>query len=180
MFEAILLYLFVLFNNTAVVNINVARVSNLVFLVYLYSFTGINSPSLYYLTFVCGWNYKPFNVILTLILFMFYFIPFIGFLVTLDLLQFTLNQMQNWEDTINYSYISVVNLIFVALQVAINTFAFVLSLFLNTMCMVNKYAINQLQETTEGSDCRFMVCILFACNAMMILIGLYTCFTAPD
>ena len=158
MFQAVLLYIFILFKNATFVNVNVARMSNLIFLVYLYSFTGINSPSLYYLTVVFGWNNKLFNVILSMVLFVFYFLPFIGFLITLQFDTFNKTWSRSWEDTINYSNISVVNLIFVALQVAMNSFAFVLSLFVNTTCMANKYyAVNQLQER---SDCHSMVCII--------------------
>ena len=76
---------------------------------------------------------------------LFYFILFVGILATLQLPGSTTSVDPSWEDTKSYNYISVVNLIFVALQLAINTLCYLLLVVLNYYyydITIN----NQLQE----------------------------------
>ena len=90
------------------------------------------------------------SVIITLSLF--YFILFVGTLATLQLPGSNTPIDPSWEDTKSYNYISVVNLIFVALQLAVNTLGF----FLSAAAIYYDFN-NQLQEKPitargQGSD----------------------------
>ena len=116
---------------------------NIFLLVYLYSFSWV-FPLINYLMLVHKRkNYNAFIVTVMVMTSLLYFLFFIGVLATFHLPGSNTLTL-NWKDTIHYSYISVVNLIFVALQVAINTLNFVLSAVI--VIKLHLTVNNQIQE----------------------------------
>lgn len=129
------------------------------FLVVFYLFSGL-------LTCLCNmvkflWsNDKSYILISILIVFfssLFLLVGIITVLITTPQVE------QSWEDTMNYSYISTVNLLFIALQVPLCILVFFLSAVLNHTLYANYISqlhqippvYNQLQETSSaesGSD----------------------------
>lgn len=111
-----------------------------------------------------GHNLKYIPVLSSLLYFV-AFIFIIAYLAPPDSAR--LDQPESWKDTTNVSYISVVNLIFVALQIAINTVVFFLLVFFNYAVYINVLKLhhrvyNQFQDTAvsrRGSDYTTVVII---------------------
>ena len=97
---------------------------------------------------------KSYFLIAVFIILLFFLLFFLAGIIIISLT--TPQVEQSWEDTINYSYISIVNLLFVALQVPLCFLVFFLSAVLNYTLYANYISqlhqiplvYNQLQETS--------------------------------
>ena len=121
-----------------------ASYMNIILLVNLYIFTLIISVINYLAYIRIKRKNSLFITVLTVMINLTYFTGFLLVLATLVVDTPSLS----WEDTIHYSYISVVNLIFVALQVAICAFIFLLSVVTVIKLHFTVYISNRLQYTS--------------------------------
>ena len=126
------------------------------FLIVFYLF-GSLFPFLYNMGKLMGNYYngnKSYFLIPVFIILLFFLLFLLAGIIIISLT--TLQVEQSWEDTINYSYISIVDLLFVALQVPFFTLVFFLSAVLNYTLYANYISqlhqiplvYNQLQETS--------------------------------
>ena len=138
-----------------VVNLNKI---NFFFLAYLYIFTGLPPLVLVFKqrkTGACG------VTAMILVSSLFYFTVFIVVLATLNFPVYnTLNP--NWENTKSFRYISVVDLIFVALQVAVNTSIFFLSVVNVIKLHLTVYQPRDTSISVRNSDYDSIVPVI--CN----------------